>query len=128
MTALVTENLPLVSVALNGIAKLRELIQELAVRGKLVSQDGGDEVADLLLGRIASERALSAKPAKPVTSLPEAERRHGIPRGWSWTRLASQVIESGAGWSPSCEPRPQQGAEWGVLKVSAVSWAIYKPE
>ena len=39
MTALLTDNLPLLAGAPNGIKKLRELILELAVRGKLVEQD-----------------------------------------------------------------------------------------
>ena len=36
MTALLTDNLPLLAGAPNGIKKLRELILELAVRGKFV--------------------------------------------------------------------------------------------
>ena len=40
-----------------GIKKLRELILELAVRGKLVPQDESDEPASELLKRIAAEKA-----------------------------------------------------------------------
>ena len=39
-----------------GIQKLRELILELAVRGKLVPQDPNDEPACVLLEKIAEER------------------------------------------------------------------------
>ena len=42
---------------LYGIKKLRELILELAVRGKLVPQDPTDEPASVLLGKIAAEKA-----------------------------------------------------------------------
>lgn len=42
---------------LTGIKKLRELILELAVRGKLVLQDPSDEPASMLLERIACEKA-----------------------------------------------------------------------
>ncbi|WP_293997819.1 restriction endonuclease subunit S [Sphaerotilus sp.] len=42
MSRLVTDHLPLLAGALNGVKKLRELILELAVRGKLVAQDSGD--------------------------------------------------------------------------------------
>ncbi|HQC99051.1 MAG TPA: hypothetical protein PK306_25430 [Aquabacterium sp.] len=38
------------------------------------------------------------------------------------------VVESGSGWSPSCEPRQRNDAEWGVLKVSAVSWGSFRPD
>ncbi len=40
-----------------GIKKLRELILELAVRGKLVPQDPNDEPASVLLEKIAEEKA-----------------------------------------------------------------------
>jgi len=40
-----------------GIKKLRELILELAVRGKLVPQDANDEPASELLKRIQAEKA-----------------------------------------------------------------------
>lgn len=42
---------------LYGISKLRELILELAVRGKLVPQDANDEPASVLLEKIAAEKA-----------------------------------------------------------------------
>ena len=44
-------------VELTGIKKLRELILELAVRGKLVPQDANDEPASVLLEKIALEKA-----------------------------------------------------------------------
>jgi len=40
----------------NGIARLRELILQLAIRGKLVPQDPNDEPACVLLERIAAEK------------------------------------------------------------------------
>ena len=44
-------------VELTGVKKLRELILELAVRGKLVPQDLKDEPASVLLEKIAEEKA-----------------------------------------------------------------------
>lgn len=44
------------NISLEGIARLRELILELAVRGKLVPQDSHEEHADILLKRITKER------------------------------------------------------------------------
>lgn len=49
---------------LYGIKKLRELILELAVRGKLVPQDPNDEPASELLKRIAAEKADLVKQGK----------------------------------------------------------------
>ena len=53
MTARLPEHLDLIATAPDGIQKLRGLILELAVRGKLVPQDPNDEPASELLKRIA---------------------------------------------------------------------------
>ena len=57
MTDLLTDNLPLLAGAPNGIKKLRELILELAMRGKLMPQNPSDEPASELLKRISGEKA-----------------------------------------------------------------------
>jgi type I restriction enzyme S subunit len=46
---------------------------------------------------------------------------------WKQGVLGDVVESSEAGWSPQCENRPRIGNEWGVLKVSAVSWDHFKP-
>ena len=48
----------------HGIKKLRELILELAVRGKLVPQDPNDEPASVLLEKVAKEKARLIKEGK----------------------------------------------------------------
>ena len=48
----------------NGVQSLRELILQLAVRGKLVPQDPNDEPAVVLLERIRVQRAAEAKGKK----------------------------------------------------------------
>jgi len=98
MTALLTENLPLLAGAPNGIKKLRELILELAVRGKLVPQDRSDEPASELLKRIAEEKARlvaegKIKKQKPLAEIAEDEKPFELPRGWQWFRLAKGVIK-----------------------------------
>jgi len=98
MTALLTESLPLLAGAPNGIKKLRELILELAVRGKLVQQDPSDEPASELLKRIAEEKARlvaegKIKKQKPLAEIAEDEKPFELPRGWQWFRLAKGVIK-----------------------------------
>ncbi|MFZ3184110.1 MAG: restriction endonuclease subunit S [Pseudomonas sp.] len=92
MTALLTDNLPLLAGALNGIKKLRELILELAVRGKLVEQDASDEPASELLKRIAAEKKRlvaegKIKKQKPLAVIAEEEKPFELPAGWEWTHL-----------------------------------------
>jgi type I restriction enzyme S subunit len=57
MTVRLPDHLDLIATAPEGIRKLRGLILELVVRGKLVPQDQNDEPASELLKRIAKERA-----------------------------------------------------------------------
>ncbi|KPZ15156.1 restriction endonuclease subunit S [Pseudomonas syringae group genomosp. 3] len=116
-----------------SIDALKQTLHQLAVMGKVVPQDSEDEPASGLLKRITEEkRRLLAeckiRKQKPLMAVGDGDKSFNIPVSWEWTRLGSQVVESGAGWSPSCEPRPREGNEWGVLKVSAVSWGIYEPE
>ena len=59
----------------DGVKRLRELVLQLAVRGKLVPQDPADEPADTLLSTLASDRGITA-----IRSQPERERE--MPNGW----------------------------------------------
>ncbi len=75
-----------------GIKKLRELILELAVRGKLVPQDASDEPASELLKRIADEKAKlvaegKIKKSKPLAEITDDEKPFELPAGWEWVRL-----------------------------------------
>lgn len=45
----------------DAVARLRRFVLDLAVRGKLVPQDAGDEPASELLKRIAEQRRIVAK-------------------------------------------------------------------
>ncbi|MFT6915312.1 MAG: type I restriction enzyme S subunit [Motiliproteus sp.] len=118
---------------LYGIKKLRELILELAVRGKLVPQDPNDEPARVLLERIAAEKArlVKEKKIKKQKALPEIaedEKPYALPEGWEWCRLDDLAFNSEAGWSPQCQPTPRRCGKWGVLKVSAVTWGKFQPD
>ncbi|SEO71552.1 restriction endonuclease subunit S [Pseudomonas sp. ok266] len=105
MTALLTDNLPLLAGAPNGIKKLRELILELAVRGKLVPQDPNDEPASELLMRIAEEKARlvaegKIKKQKALAEIAEEKMPFDLPVGWCWTSL-NQIAAMRGGSTPS---------------------------
>ncbi|BBV99170.1 restriction endonuclease subunit S [Pseudomonas monteilii] len=93
MSTVLTDNLPLLAGAPNGIKKLRELILELAVRGKLVPQDPSDEPASELLKRIAEEKARlvaegKVKKQKTLAEFGEEAEPFELPAGWRWGTLA----------------------------------------
>ncbi|MFS8962680.1 restriction endonuclease subunit S [Lactobacillus delbrueckii] len=76
---------------------LREKILDLAMQGKLVKQDAGDEPASALLEKIKAEKAELVKEGKIKKSkkLPEItddEKPFDIPDSWEWVRLGDLLI------------------------------------
>jgi len=57
-----------------------------------------------------------------------SEDGNGLPPGWAWTPLGEVLTGIEAGRSPKAQGRPAGPGEFGVLKVSAVSWGSFKPE
>jgi type I restriction enzyme S subunit len=92
-------------IELYGIKKLRELILELAVRGKLVPQDPTDEPASVLLERIAEEKAQLVKDkiiprTKALAPLVDEDIPNDLPKGWSMVRLGNLTSKLGSGSTP----------------------------
>lgn len=106
---------------LYGIKKLRELILELAVRGKLVPQDPNDEPASVLLERIAAEKAElmkqgKIKKQKPLPEISEEEKPFELPVGWEWTRLG---FISNYGFCDKAEPEDVTPETW-ILELEDI--------
>lgn len=75
---------------LYGIERLRALILDLAVRGKLVPQDAGDEDAAQLVARSAKacrDKIAKGAARKPKVIPPLFEGLPSLPNGWVWTQL-----------------------------------------
>ncbi|WP_429182184.1 restriction endonuclease subunit S [Aeromonas salmonicida] len=90
---------------LTGIKKLRELILELAVRGKLVPQDPSDEPASVLLERIATKQGelIKTRKIKKPHKLPEIsedEKTVELPESWSYVRFGYVLDFSGGSQPP----------------------------
>ncbi|WP_242591647.1 restriction endonuclease subunit S [Streptomyces sp. GB4-14] len=106
-------------------AELEDAILQLAVTGQLTRRHANDQSAHSLL-----EDAQSVALDPPNLHLGDDELSDGaypLPAGWAWVSFGSVLTRIQAGWSPSAEPRPKEGDEWGVLKVSACSWGEYRP-
>ena len=80
-----------VSEAPGAVPRLRRFILDLAVRGKLVAQDVGDEPAAILLRRIRGEKARLDKAGKrkrvAEETADEFEAPFVLPMQWVWARL-----------------------------------------
>jgi type I restriction enzyme S subunit len=77
-----------------GIKKLRELILELAVRGKLVPQNENDEPASEFLDRIDEIKKIllankKIKKNKNTANFDSSEAPFRIPENWRWEKLGT---------------------------------------
>jgi type I restriction enzyme S subunit len=86
------EHFGLLASALDGPARLRDLILTLAVQGRLVAQDVHDEPASQLLQRVqAAKRELLASGCigrdKPLEPVNDDDTGYVLPAGWAWCRL-----------------------------------------
>ena len=86
------DNFEYMAEAPNGIQNLRELILQLALQGKLVSQDKKDDPASVLLERIKAEKERLVKDGKikhkkPSPIVGKDEAPFALPDSWVWTRL-----------------------------------------
>ena len=105
-----------------GIERLRALILDLGVRGKLVPQDAADEPAAVLLQKIRKERAATKQKGKTVKAGSDGELSLGspveTPQGWSIVRLSDVILGNVGGGTPSkAEP-----SYWG----GDIPWASVK--
>jgi type I restriction enzyme S subunit len=81
----------------NGVKKLRELILQLAVQGKLVPQDKRNEPASVLLECIKVEKVRLVKErkireGKLLPQIKQEELPFGLPTGWTWARFGDVTI------------------------------------
>lgn len=110
----------------HGVARLRELILSLAVRGKLVPQDPTDEPASRLLEHIHLEKARLMKEGKlkkqePLPPLKPEEIPFELPEGWEWVRLGESCINRDAERVPlSVEIRQTRRGAYDYYGASGV--------
>ena len=119
----------------DAIARLRRFILDLAVRGKLVPQDAGDEPASELLKRIGKEKARLVKAGeirnpKPAPAL--AETPFPIPKNWRWSQIVEIGVLSPRNEAPdaidaSFVPMPLIASEYGVANEHEIrTWGEIK--
>ena len=96
--AFTLENIAPLTTRPEQIKALRQTILNLAVRGKLVSQNPNDETASELLQRIAKEKARLVKAGeikRPKKFPPIDEIPYSLPPSWHWTRIREITSDRG---------------------------------
>ena len=105
------ENFDVIAEAPNGIPKLRSLILDLAVRGKLVPQNSEDEPALLLLQKVQTLKKILIKEGK-IKKIKESklaikpdEIMFPLPQGWCWDNLSKLILQIKRGLSLKCNQK-----------------------
>ncbi len=106
----------------DSIPRLRQYILDLAVQGKLVEQDPGNEPASELLNRIWEEKERLFEEKKinrlnPRLPFESGEIAIQVPLGWAWVRISDLLLgESQNGYSK----RPDDALDGvPILRISA---------
>jgi type I restriction enzyme S subunit len=106
-------------ISLYGIERLRALILDLAVRGKLVPQDAGDEPASELLRRIDKFRAAKVPKLKSAPQRANADTDQSAPLGWEVVRL-DRLANSQAGFAFKSKGFNEVGAGLPLIRIRDV--------
>ena len=113
---------------------LRKSIIQEAFLGELTEnwrkENSNIESGDKLLSdiNIKKEKLISEKKIKKEKTLSSIKKENmlfGIPNSWQWSRFGSLVKYIEAGKSPKCLPTPALEGQWGVIKISAVTWGAF---
>jgi type I restriction enzyme, S subunit len=118
---------------LDLIKQLRQAFLREAMQGKLVKSTNTKETGQQLLAKIKAEKAKliaekKLKKEKELPSIAEDEITFEIPKHWAWCRLGELSLFSEAGKSFRCNEIVISGDEWGVIKLSAVSWNKFQED
>ena len=103
---------------------LKNSILQLAIQGKLVSQDENDEPAEVLYAKIQAEKQKLIKEGKikkdkPLPPITEDEIPFSIPLTWKWVRLGS-IFNHNTG--KALNTSKQSGKYHKYLTTSNVYW------
>ena len=108
------------------MSQFRRAVMSSAFRGEVVEPDQNDESAASLLERIHESRKESGN--KKSVQVVDKSNLPELPKGWVWTSLGELLAKIEAGHSFKSQGRPARDDEYGVIKVSAMTWGKFLPQ
>ena len=107
-----------------GVDRLRELVLQLAVRGKLVPQDSSEASAKVLLKHIYDEKSQlfregKIKKPKPLSPIATEEAPFDVPDQWEWVRMGD-IANSRLG--KMLDKSKNKGPYRRYLRNASVQW------
>ena len=118
------------------LVKLRHAVLAAAFRGELTTTwrrgHPNAEPANELLVRIRADRRRKWRETNPNRSYVEpisvnTDGLPDLPKGWCWASMDELIVNIVGGKSPQAGATSAGPGEFGVLKVSAVSWGEFDP-
>ena len=81
---------------------------------------------------VAADNAAALEQARTVVAkkyeeptAPDTENLSELPEGWCWATVDQIMVGIDAGSNFRCDERPPDRDEFGVVKVSAVTWGVF---
>lgn len=116
----------LLATAPGSVARLRQFILTLAVRGLLVPQDPADEPANVLLQKIRTEKDRliaegKVKQDKPLTETSEEGTSFQLPTGWEWVQIGNLLNRLSNGYSGAQSKTP---SPYPLTRIETISAAV----
>lgn len=93
-----------------NLQRMRAAVLQAAVTGRLVSQNSGDEPAEILLSRILDRQRSVLVPKHQADRVAGPPATGPLPKGWTWVRLDQVAITSSGGTPRRDRPEYYGGA------------------
>ncbi|MFC8311309.1 restriction endonuclease subunit S [Streptomyces olivaceus] len=106
------------------VLPLPPLAEQLRIVEALEEQLSRLDAAERAVARVLRRQVLLAGIVRDHIVRAEGE----LPEGWARRSLRDVVRRVEAGKSFRCDPQPAADGEWGVIKVSAMTWGEFRPE
>ena len=119
-----------------NLTKLRKSILNDAVQGKLTSQwrkqnPNIESAIELFKGNVSGKEVYDKRNKinpKQYIGTSNEEDPFEIPPSWTWCKFRDIYDDIEAGKSPKCLPYPAEDNQWGVIKISAISWGTFQEQ